>query len=381
MKLKCSCGNIVVWDGERAGRTIACPRCGKVWRLPASAGAPPERGDEQQDWAEEEFELAEHEVPGRDDHPSRRKTRPARSGSVEEAGSEAAEEEEEFELEGPEPPGPTAEAGGSGGGAPEGTALEDFGEEEFELVGPQPKESDKEQAAPKPPAQTPAPAATQPQEVFEEDAQPDNVVSLFWMCLRGPYSIGEVEQALARRKVLFLQIVVLFALLVIVPALMETRGAVVRQYDSKLIAFESKLLLKALEFAVALPVLYAFLLVSGSGMPLLTLAGVLLFIRLMASVLVAGLAVIGAVSFGLYKIGLGLPRGWDFALGLSFWVYIGVAIYYQIKLLQSRSDISGFGGFMVNAPMLIAYWLIGTRYMSRIMLLLGLWGGPKVAGT
>jgi len=380
MRLKCSCGNIVVWGAEHAGRTITCPRCGKVWRIPASAGAPPARGDEEQGWAEEEFELAGHEIPGPDDHRSQRRTRPPRSGSVEETGPEGAEEEE-FELEGPEPSGPKAEAGRQEGSAPEGTGLEDLGEEEFELVGPPPKEPDEEQAAAEPPAQALAPAATQLQEVVEEDAEPDNVVSLFWMCLRGPYSIGEVEQALVRRKVLFLQIVVLFALLVTVPALLETRSAVVQQFDSRLIAFESKLLHKALEVAVALPVLYIFLLVLGSRMPLLTLAGVLLFIRLMASVLVAGLGVVGAVSFGLYKVGLALPRGWNFALGLSFWVYIGVAIFYQVRLLQSRSDISGFGAFMVNAPMLAAYWFIGTRYMSRIMLLLGLWGGPKVAGT
>ncbi len=380
MKLKCKCGNIMDLGAEHAGGTIACPRCGKVCRIPRSAGAPSPPGDEQQSWAEEEFELAGPEAPGPGDRRPRRRTRPPRDGSVDEAGPEGFDEEG-LELAGPEAPSPKAGAGREEAAAPEGAALAGFGDEDFELVEPQLKGAEEEAAA-VPLAAGPAAPGAAPRVVEvevaveqEEGAQADNVFSLFWMCLRGPFFIGEIDQAIARRKMLFLQIVVLFALLLTIPALLETRGPVVRQYDSRLIAFESKFLHKLLEFAIALPVLYFFLVVTGSGIPFFRLAGVLLFIRVMASVLVAGLAAIGVVSWGLHKVGLGLAGGWDLVLGLSFWVYIGVAVFYQIKFLQSRSDISGFGGFMMHVPILVAYWYTGRMYMPKIMQMLGLWGG------
>ena len=372
MKLKCKCGQVMDLGAEHVGRAVSCPKCGKVHRIPRSAGGASPPGDEAREPAPEgEFEMAEPEAPGAEVRPQRPRMRQARGGVADE-GAPVGSDEQEFGLLEPETASAQAGPRREEAGAPEGDALAGFGEEDFELDAPQSKDEEAAEAPPGP--GVPPPVVVVEAAAEEEEVQHDSIISLFWMCLHGASFIGVVDEAIARRKVLLLQIVALFAVLVIIPAVMETRGSVA-QYDSTLIAFESRLVLKALEFGVALVVVYFFSVVTGAGVPFVRMAGVLLFIRVMASVLVVGLAGLGVVSHGLYKIGLGMHGGWQFALGLSFWVYIGVAIFYQIKLFQSRSNISFFGGLMVNAPILIAYWLIETRFLPTVMQALGLWSG------
>jgi len=394
MKARCKCGHIFDVTPDLEGKRVRCPRCSKVVRLPTSARpAPPpaekeeKAGEFEFDWGEE-FSLEGEEAPkmgaapapeaGEEAGPEKEQPRtPGLEFDSEEFHLDLGEQAQQGQEGEPIELGPgqilgvregTPGRGPADAAAPAGEArvCSHCGRVVVEEVAACPE-------CGTPLGPPPSWRETRRGRRREREEMPDTIFGLILMCVRRPSLVGDIGAGGISGTSMLAQIAGAFLVLTLGASVLDgIRVGEVGLGEYSIGAAGLGFLLKLMGFLAVVVAMWVLAAALGGNASFLGIVSGLAFVRVMAGLLLLGVAALAGAALLLASLGV-LPSGVAyFIIGASGVTLLVFTFMFQLYFVMGVYDLGCWGAVGVN---ILATLLAGFIQMYLMGVL------AKIAGV